>query len=112
MFCRSCGKPIDDDSKFCPFCGTKVANDNSKVNEENVPTFIAPTEQIPTFHSPGTSENENKSYSNNIPTFTAPANDIPTFTAPSAPRFQGPKCHYHIDDRMITIHNLLYHFHQ
>src|SRR5690606_41709795 len=23
MFCKSCGKQIDGDSKFCSFCGTK-----------------------------------------------------------------------------------------
>ena len=37
MFCRSCGKEIDDDSEFCEYCGTKVNketndNDNTKVN--------------------------------------------------------------------------------
>lgn len=26
MFCMRCGKKIDDDSKFCPFCGNVVAN--------------------------------------------------------------------------------------
>lgn len=26
MFCMKCGKKIDDDSKFCPFCGNVVAN--------------------------------------------------------------------------------------
>ena len=24
MFCYNCGKQIDDDSTFCPYCGTKV----------------------------------------------------------------------------------------
>lgn len=26
MFCMKCGKKIDDDSKFCPFCGNVVSN--------------------------------------------------------------------------------------
>ncbi len=28
MFCTHCGKEIKDDSKFCPFCGSQVANAN------------------------------------------------------------------------------------
>ena len=24
MYCKSCGKKIDEDSKFCSFCGTKL----------------------------------------------------------------------------------------
>jgi len=27
MFCKSCGKQIDDDSTFCPICGTKQTTD-------------------------------------------------------------------------------------
>ena len=26
MFCRSCGKQIEDGSMFCPHCGTKLAD--------------------------------------------------------------------------------------
>ena len=26
MICKKCGKKIDDDSTFCPFCGEKVSN--------------------------------------------------------------------------------------
>lgn len=122
MFCTSCGKPIDDDSKFCPFCGATVANDKSEMKEESVPTFTAPTEEnvpvftapteesvptftapveeIPTFNAPGTSEN----VANNdveIPTFKAPSDDIPTFTAPPKPHFNGPACHYHSDEPAV-----------
>jgi hypothetical protein len=28
MFCPKCGKQIDDGSKFCPFCGADISNDN------------------------------------------------------------------------------------
>lgn len=24
MFCSKCGKPIEDDVQYCPFCGSKV----------------------------------------------------------------------------------------
>lgn len=24
MFCSKCGKPIEDDVRYCPFCGSKV----------------------------------------------------------------------------------------
>lgn len=122
MFCTSCGKPIDDDSKFCPFCGATVANDKSEMKEESVPTFTAPTEEnvpvftapteesvptfttpeeeIPTFNAPGTSEN----VANNdveIPIFKAPSDEIPTFTALSKPHFNGPACHYHSDEPAV-----------
>ena len=29
MFCSKCGKQIDDNSKFCQFCGETVAGDSS-----------------------------------------------------------------------------------
>ena len=28
MFCPKCGKQVDDGSKFCPFCGADISNDN------------------------------------------------------------------------------------
>lgn len=28
MFCTNCGKQIEDDSKFCPYCGAPVNNNN------------------------------------------------------------------------------------
>ncbi|MFA6532987.1 MAG: zinc-ribbon domain-containing protein [Patescibacteria group bacterium] len=30
MFCTNCGKNIDEDSKFCQFCGGKIKNDITK----------------------------------------------------------------------------------
>lgn len=71
MFCTLCSKPIDEDNKFCPFCGTTVVNDNSKMKEDNVPIF------------------------------TAPSDDIPTFTAPPNSHFNGPACHYHSDEPAV-----------
>ena len=29
--CRKCNKEIDDDSKFCSFCGTKVKDTNAEL---------------------------------------------------------------------------------
>lgn len=34
MFCKKCGKEIQNESKFCPFCGIGVASDNSSKKEE------------------------------------------------------------------------------
>jgi len=36
MFCKECGKEIDNDSKFCSFCGTKQSNilSNEKIKEK------------------------------------------------------------------------------
>lgn len=30
MFCKNCGKEIDDNSKFCQYCGAKIVEPNSK----------------------------------------------------------------------------------
>jgi uncharacterized membrane protein YvbJ len=29
MYCKKCGKQIDDDSMFCSFCGTKVGKETN-----------------------------------------------------------------------------------
>ena len=31
MFCRNCGKEINDTTIFCPYCGTQVSNDAEPV---------------------------------------------------------------------------------
>ena len=112
MYCTSCGKAIDDDSKFCPFCGKTVVNHNPQVKDNSVPTFEAPVEEIPTFSAPGNSTNETTANndevipaftapSEDIPTFKAPSEDIPTFTAPARQHFTGPACHYHNDEPAV-----------
>jgi hypothetical protein len=35
MFCKSCGKIIDDDSKYCVHCGTKLFSNNIPITENN-----------------------------------------------------------------------------
>lgn len=35
MYCKECGKEIDEDSIFCSFCGTKVNDARNKSSEEN-----------------------------------------------------------------------------
>lgn len=30
MFCRNCGKPIDDEVMFCPACGSPTTEGNDK----------------------------------------------------------------------------------
>lgn len=50
MFCKSCGKQIDDDSSFCSFCGTKQS-------ETNKPFYVA---------SPDNSNSESKAVNVNL----------------------------------------------
>lgn len=103
MFCTSCGKPIDDDSKFCPFCGITITEENHGTQEDGIPTFTAPSDSIPTFTDVGTSENDNVVDSSgvSIPKFNAPTNNIPTFAVPPRPHFNGPACYYHDDEPAV-----------
>ena len=47
MYCRNCGKEIDDDVKFCPHCGTNLTQeqdyyqpmDQQVRKEEDAPSF-------------------------------------------------------------------------
>lgn len=119
MFCEKCGKPIEEDSRFCPFCGAKVApaegftpvglsDENLQAgNEKDIVTFIAPAnpeegdssgEDIPTFTVPTNKATSDKA---DIPTFKAPSNDIPTFTAPLRSQFDGPVCYYHDEEPAV-----------
>lgn len=34
MFCGKCGKEIQDDFTFCPYCGEKICHGHSKSMEE------------------------------------------------------------------------------
>lgn len=97
MFCTSCGKSIDNDSNFCPFCGITITEENHETQEDSISTFAAHSDSIPTFTGAGTSENDNvvDSSDASIPKFNAPTNDIPTFAVPPKPHFNGPACHYH-----------------
>lgn len=36
MICKICNKKIDDNSKYCHFCGEAVQNNDQKVSEENL----------------------------------------------------------------------------
>lgn len=36
MFCKNCGKEIDNDSKFCKYCGEKFVKENLVVVENKV----------------------------------------------------------------------------
>ena len=102
MYCTSCGKVIDGNSKVCPFCGKTVVNRNPQVKDNSVPTFETPVDEIPTFSAPGNSANETTANNDEvIPVFKAPSEDIPTFTEPARQQFTGPACHYHNDEPAV-----------
>lgn len=35
MFCKNCGKEIDDKSYVCPYCGIKTDTDKAEKTDEN-----------------------------------------------------------------------------
>jgi uncharacterized membrane protein YvbJ len=39
MYCSNCGKEIDNDKKFCIYCGEKIKDSGSK-NQKNIPIMI------------------------------------------------------------------------
>jgi hypothetical protein len=43
MFCKECGKKIDDDSHFCSYCGTKIKN-NFQLNTTDTESSIVSSE--------------------------------------------------------------------
>ena len=51
MFCKKCGKKIDDDSSFCPFCGAELgrkAELNSEMNENKANESLSTKDSNPT----------------------------------------------------------------
>jgi hypothetical protein len=51
MFCSNCGKPIPDFSRFCPDCGSSLANSRtSAVAQQALPPM--PPQARPQFHQP------------------------------------------------------------
>ena len=100
MYCGSCGKQIDDDSMFCPFCGATIDSSTQNSASDSIPAFTAPDADVPQFTAPG-SVDGNKTVTNgdaSIPKFKAPDKDIPTFTAPQRQRTNRFVCYYHEDE--------------
>ena len=88
MYCGSCGKEIDDDSKFCPFCGAVIDNSPQNAGSASIPTFTVPDADVPQFSTPSTVQGSKTGMNADgvNPQFKAPSNDIPTFTAPQRQR--------------------------
>lgn len=40
MYCKSCGKQIDDDSNFCMYCGTRVSSKSTENDVVNLPSIF------------------------------------------------------------------------
>lgn len=66
MFCRSCGRELADDVKFCPACGASVVDAESAAEQVEAPEVPA---HIPAEDSPGTADeqSENKSRKQGLP---------------------------------------------
>lgn len=46
MFCKSCGRQIDNDSAFCSFCGTKQSNDLKPQVQVDTNQFINTAQKV------------------------------------------------------------------
>ena len=51
MFCSNCGKPIPDFSRFCPDCGSSLANSRAAAVAQQAPPPI-PAQAPQQFHQP------------------------------------------------------------
>lgn len=49
MFCKSCGKVVDNDSKYCVHCGTKLFSENVPISEQSKKEHSVPI--TPTMNS-------------------------------------------------------------
>lgn len=41
MYCRNCGREIDENAAFCNYCGTRVASTQAVPPAGNAPTYTA-----------------------------------------------------------------------
>ena len=41
MFCRNCGKEMNETQKFCPYCGQKVGGDTAYPSSNGYPQTAA-----------------------------------------------------------------------
>ena len=39
MYCKQCGKELDNDTKFCPECGVKVDRKNQDIQKKGKPSI-------------------------------------------------------------------------
>jgi|GEM_PF-1842155 uncharacterized membrane protein len=51
MYCKNCGKKLNETASFCSGCGTKIADENKSVSKENLSSANTKTEKISTSSS-------------------------------------------------------------
>lgn len=51
MFCKQCGKQIDDDSVFCRYCGATMSETGS-APQRSAPQYTAPQYTAPPYSAP------------------------------------------------------------
>ena len=72
MYCTNCGRKIDDNALFCPYCGQKVLNTSQNMTENQKPYQAPMSENPENYQSPfhvQNSENDTQG------TYQAPFND-------------------------------------
>lgn len=45
-YCSKCGSPINDDAVFCAGCGTRVSDNNTNQNVENLQPTAEPEKVV------------------------------------------------------------------
>ena len=88
MFCKQCGKEINNTSKFCPFCGTPVtvmpAPAAAPVPEEKTPVEASPVAETPVEAAPVAEAPVEAAPVAEAPVEAAPAAEAPVEAAPAA----------------------------
>lgn len=95
MFCSQCGTELGENAKFCKMCGAPVNKKVKQAEDNTVPEFTPPQNDITSnVEIPGLKKMGKK---DEIPTFVPP--EAPTFIPPE---HHGPMCYHHTDEPAVT----------